>query len=81
MERWQQHLPENPGQAEQVVCNARREESFWSPSLRVQIAVEVMLTGNQDNYTVYQTSVPFSHTFFFFFLNLSCLKCRPKFLN
>ncbi len=75
MEKWQQHLPEDPGQAEQVVCNTRREESFWSPSLRVQIAVEVVLTGNRDN-TVYQTSVPFPlplslSLFFFFFKYLS----------
>ena len=57
MEKWQQHLPEDPGQAEQVVGNTRREENFWSPTLRVQIAAEVLLTGNRDNNTAYQTSV------------------------
>lgn len=53
-----------------MVCNTRREESFWRPSLRAQIAVELMLTGNGENNTVYQTSVP-SLTLLFCFISLS----------
>lgn len=49
----------------------------WVPT-----AVEVTLTGNWDNNTVYQTSVPYSLSFFLFeFFNLSCFHFRPKFKN
>ncbi len=64
MEERQQHLPEDPGQAEQVVRNTGREESFRSPSLRVQIAVEVVQTGDGDISTVYQNFCTFSDSFF-----------------
>lgn len=58
-----------------MVCNTRREESFWSPSLRVHIAVEVMQTGNGDNNTVYQTSVPFLTIFL---ISLSFVKLMTQ---
>lgn len=61
-----------------MVCDTRREEISWNPSLRVQIAVEVMLTGYRDN-TVYQTLLYLlSLLFLFLFLSFFCYVKDPN---